>query len=170
MQILFWNAYYSSVSVIIIYTMPLYGCSNQARGSYRVPFFFFLCRLQRQLYCRLPTEWSVKQSRAVASFSCNYLYSGCVWCCSHHQSRQAHRSSGWSGRRRWAMREACCLHSVVKCAGSQPAVHPGAGCVVQSACCYRHTQRCAEPPDLVKSPKDETRGHIKYLIISPEKQ
>lgn len=34
MQMLFWNAYYSSFSVIIIYTMPLYGCSNRAKGCY----------------------------------------------------------------------------------------------------------------------------------------
>lgn len=38
-------------------------------------FSSFLSRLQRQLYCWLPSELSVKQGRAVSSFSCNYLYS-----------------------------------------------------------------------------------------------
>lgn len=41
MQMLFWNVYYSSVSVIIIYTMLLCGCSNQTKGSYWDPFFLF---------------------------------------------------------------------------------------------------------------------------------
>lgn len=57
---------------------PCHYMDVETRPQAVVQFLFFLSflsRPQRQLYCWLPTEWSVKEGRAVSSFSCNYWFS-----------------------------------------------------------------------------------------------